>query len=352
MHRSFCHRFWPYDVAVTLWVVAVLAYVTVGWGLARSVGAVDQFSPLIYSRPVFTVTALIFSLFIGWRGFRMMIVERPAHLTRALIADLRRVLLNRRMMVVAAPIFFAFILFMGTFTSLKSMIPLVQDYRWDETFAAWDRAIHFGVDPWRILQPVFGVPPITFAINFVYNMWFAVMFAVLYWQLFNVQRPLLRMRFFWAFLLTWVVCGNGLAMIFSSAGPCFYGFIVDGPNPFAAQMDYFQSMADGGWPVWAVQTQDMLWTAYQASATGVGSGISAMPSVHVALTTLFFFLSLSYGRAARWFFGVFAVLIMIGSVHLAWHYAVDGYLGGAVAAVIWWVCGRIFRERRDETLGA
>ncbi|WP_435639940.1 phosphatase PAP2 family protein [Micavibrio aeruginosavorus] len=350
MKLSRLQKFWPYTPAVTGWVLAVAVYAVAGWGLSLYLGAADQFSPFIYSRAVVTVTFLLFSLFLGWRGFRMMIVDRPDHLTRELIADLRRMLFNRRMLVAAAPLFFAFILFMGTFTSLKSMIPLVQDYQWDETFATWDRILHFGIDPWRILHPVFGYAPITFAINLIYNLWFAVMFGVLYWQLFNLKRPVLRMRFFWTFLLTWIMCGNVLAMGFSSGGPCFYSHLVDGPNPFAAQMDYFHSMGEAGWPVWALQTQDMLWTTYQANATGIGSGISAMPSVHVALAFLFFLLSRSYGRGVQWFFGTFALIIMIGSVHLAWHYALDGYLGAAVAALIWWACGLVLKEPMDEKL--
>ena len=344
------HKIWPYDSGVTAWVVAVLLYAGAGWGLAHLLGAADKFSPFVYSRAVFTVTFLLFTLFLGWRAFRMMIVERPAHLTRALIADMRAHLFNRRMMVAAAPIFFAFIIFMGTFTSLKSMIPLVQDYRWDESFALWDRWLHFGIDPWRLLQPVFGYAPISFAINVIYNLWFAVMFAVLYWQLFNIKRPALRKRFFWAFLLSWVICGNVLAMALSSAGPCFYEFVVDGFNPFTAQMEYFNDLADAGWPMWALQTQDLLWSTYQANETGVGSGISAMPSVHVALAFLFYLLSRSYGRAARLFFGGFAVVIMIGSVHLAWHYAIDGYVGAAVVALIWWGCGLVFKEPENEAV--
>ena len=38
---------------------------------------------------------------------------------------------------------------------------------------------------------------------------------------------------------------------------------------------------------------------------------------------------------------VFAALIFVGSIHLGWHYAIDGYAGAAVALVCWWVAGKI-----------
>ena len=33
---------------------------------------------------------------------------------------------------------------------------------------------------------------------------------------------------------------------------------------------------------------------------------------------------------------IFAGVIFIGSVHLGWHYAVDGYVGFALALAVWW----------------
>jgi hypothetical protein len=38
---------------------------------------------------------------------------------------------------------------------------------------------------------------------------------------------------------------------------------------------------------------------------------------------------------------VFAVLILLGSVHLGWHYAVDGYAGALGAALLWHLVGRL-----------
>jgi hypothetical protein len=49
---------------------------------------------------------------------------------------------------------------------LKSVIPLVHPFYLDPVLAEWDRTLHFGIDPWRYLQPILGYAPITYLIGF------------------------------------------------------------------------------------------------------------------------------------------------------------------------------------------
>ena len=92
-------------------------------------------------------------------------------------------------------------------------------------------------------------------------------------------------------------------------------------------------------PIWALNAQKMLWEAYENNEINLGGGISAMPSLHVATSFLFALVGWRYHRMLGVALSVFALIIMIGSVHLAWHYAIDGYFSIIFTAVIWHIVG-------------
>jgi membrane-associated phospholipid phosphatase len=74
----------------------------------------------------------------------------------------------------------------------------------------------------------------------------------------------------------------------------------------------------------------------------VGGGISAMPSLHVAIVVL---IGLCFRfRLPRWQWGAwtYAGVIFVGSIHLGWHYASDGLVGALGAWAIWRGTGFIF----------
>ena len=54
-------------------------------------------------------------------------------------------------------------------------------------------------------------------------------------------------------------------------------------------------------------------------------------------------------RWAGYLLSAFAFLIFVGSIHLGWHYAIDGYAGAAVALFGWWAAGRLVMwDRRPQ----
>jgi membrane-associated phospholipid phosphatase len=106
--------------------------------------------------------------------------------------------------------------------------------------------------------------------------------------------------------------------------------------------------ADSTYSVWALKTQDLLWQKYATREVIFAGGISAMPSMHVAMATLF---ALVCWRTRRWLgivMATYAVIIQIGSVHLAWHYAIDGYAGSLGMLLIWWAVGRALEFRKAD----
>jgi TRAP-type C4-dicarboxylate transport system permease small subunit len=94
----------------------------------------------------------------------------------------------------------------------------------------------------------------------------------------------------------------------------------------------------------ALHVQELLWQGYVTGQAEVGRGISAMPSLHVATAFLVYLVGRRVHRALGLGFGIFAVLILLGSVHLGWHYAIDGYAGIAGAGLIWWASGLAVRR--------
>lgn len=293
----------------------------------------------------------VFGLLLG--TFMMVLVvgsivrvmaRRPAgSLSAAIWRDFSETWLGRRRIatmlvpLLLAPVFFS------TFSSFKSLIPVVAPFSWDEAFVSLDHWLHFGVHPWELLQPLFGTPVLTSALNAVYNAWYFVMFFVFAWQIVSLKRPALRMQFLISFVLYWIVIGTGLAMLFSSVGPCYYGRVTGLADPYVPLMQYLHAAA-AEFPVWALPTQEMLWQAYQSKEAALGAGISAMPSMHVAIAVLLALFGWQVGRGLGIALTVFALLIQLGSVHLAWHYAIDGYVSAIAGVIIWYAVGWALRR--------
>jgi membrane-associated phospholipid phosphatase len=203
-----------------------------------------------------------------------------------------------------------------------------------------DRALHFGVDPWRLLQSVLGFDNVTFALNMFYNFWFLALFGCFMWFGFATRASVNRTQFFLAYMLTWLIGGGLLALVFSSAGPVYFGKLGLSPDPFAELMTYLYGVHERI-PIWALKTQEILWDGYTGKTAPIG--ISAFPSMHNASTLLFALAAWNRSRGLGIAFAIYSVIILVGSVHLGWHYAVDGYAGLALAAVCWWVAGFIAR---------
>ena len=142
-------------------------------------------------------------------------------------------------------------------------------------------------------------------------------------------------------MLTWFVGTCVLGTIFSSVGPGFYGRLYPHEaDPFQPLMAWLHEV-NRSYPVYALATMDELWRSY-VSGNGMISGISAMPSMHVGSSILFIIGGFATGkRWLGWAMVVFALAIFVGSIHLGWHYAVDGYLGVIIALACWWIAGKI-----------
>ncbi|MGZ2411835.1 PAP2 superfamily protein [Sphingomonas sp. F9_3S_D5_B_2] len=232
---------------------------------------------------------------------------------------------------------------MASFNAFKQMVLPLAGYRFDPLLSRADRALFLGHDPWRVTHAVLGSPEATIFIDRLYHGWFLPMSLGI---ILCAWLPSVTFRARTQYLLTymgvWIGIGSFLAFLLPSAGPCFYSRLV-GPSPnydaLLASLAHVQSVT--GSTVHSLKIQDILFADRDSHSLIIGAGISAMPSVHNALALLFALGASRLNRTAGWLFGVYAAVIWIGSIHLGWHYAVDGLVADALTFGLWRVSGRV-----------
>lgn len=319
----------------------IALFLALGWLASSIYGVAGRYSFMVYPGFTLILVVKLSLVFFVFYAIRLILVVRPDRPLSRMLSDLLGWLATpapyRGFLLLMA----LSILFSGL-SSFKSLIPAFNPYGWDDFLIRMDLLLHGNKAPWLWLQPLLGHGIITAGINFFYNIWFFVMFYVLLWQLFlGYADERRRYVFIQSFIISWCINGCLLAVVFSSVGPCFYGLLYpEGPNPFAPLMHYLQQ-ANSEWPVWAVGTQQMLWNYYTQDALGLGSGISAMPSMHISIAWLIVLTCWHRHRLLRVSALLFFLIILVGSVHLGWHYAVDGYFSIITTTLIWWLVNRL-----------
>ncbi|MES0825190.1 phosphatase PAP2 family protein [Ruegeria sp. SCP11] len=282
---------------------------------------------------IFKYTNVFAAFFLFWRFIYAAFWVKPAKPIHWMISDTRQYL-SKYVRVVDGTLCFVFVAVLAnTFTCLKNMIPVFVPFSWDPMFAELDRMLHGGFDVWTLLWPVFGYPFVTTVINLAYHVWFVLLYVLVFVAAYDRREPERGMVYLVAFALTFIIGGNVLATLFSSVGPVYYQEFGFG-DTYVQQLRNLEMLNEIS-PVWALNVQEMLLNNYYND--GWVRGISAMPSMHVASSALMALYAFRFSRWLGWAFTIFAVVIQIGSVHLAWHYAIDGYLGTLVALVCWYL---------------
>lgn len=339
----------PAAVARELWRdrffhLAIVAYVLAAAGLALALGKPGNLVAFAYA-PLFlrgglTIGALVVVLIEVPRAIR----AAPTRPLPQLVTQLKARITPR--LVAGALLFLGVSLYYGAFTGIKAMLPDLAPFNRDVWAADLDAALHGGHDPWRLLQPLLGHHLITRAIQVCYLPAWTTALCVLT-ALVAVSQRLepLRARFFGTYLLAWPLLGNVVAAAGMSGGPVYYGRLTGDADRFAPLLAYLDFSR--GLPLSSVDLQQALWAGYVSGAAGLGSGISAFPSLHVAMVTLFVLATWRIHKALSVGFMVFGAIILAGSVHLGWHYAIDGYFSAVTVAALWFGLGRLLRAGVD-----
>lgn len=207
----------------------------------------------------------------------------------------------------------------------KSMMPHITEMWADPFLAQLDRSI-FGTDPWRISHAIFGQSAF---IDRAYIVWSTVKFLTLL-VLFMLPPSGTRTRAIIAYFLT-MLFGYCLQYALPSGGPIFYERLGHGSDFVNLPIPPFASFAG-----------DYLWAEFRGSGN-LGTGISAMPSMHVAITAWIGVSAFALDRRAGVIAVAYFVIILIGSVHTGFHYAVDGIVGTFIALAAWYAAPRLIR---------
>ena len=224
---------------------------------------------------------------------------------------------------------------MGAFGTLKMLMPLARDFTWDDWLANADRMLFLGYQPWQYTHALFGTAAATRLIDASYSAWVPMLFAaVLYFAWLAPRYE--RARFFLSFTAGWLLIGVIGAYAFASAGPCYTAAIgAASASEFQPLMDKLRAMHEGGTFLAAYDWQGVLWDHHVKRDYAFGMGVSAMPSMHNAITILYAFALRRARPAYRLAAWAFVAFIFVGSIHLGWHYALDGLLAWAMMWGIW-----------------
>lgn len=315
-----------------LYLLIVSAYLRAGAGQILD----HVFSSLI---SVLTLTVLCTGIA---RLHDFIFHSRPHYPIRQLARELYGLLSSPGRLGRGVPQFLFGSLFVAAFWMLKAGIPINTAAAMDLWLTEWDRTLHFGTLPWEWLQPLLGYWPLTFLINWNYQIWLLVIWGFLLYFLLAKDANAFRTRYLLSFMAAWIVCGSLMATVFASAGPCYYAGLFISPNPYLPLMDYLNQVHAQKVRLPAIWAQELLWKGYTGEVD-TPLGISAMPSLHNAIALLNVLASWKLSRRMAVIATLHAGLVALGSIHLGWHYALDVYIAWVVTLILWAVAAPVSR---------
>lgn len=206
----------------------------------------------------------------------------------------------------------------------KTMIPNVGGYWADPMLADLDHRL-FGQDPWHLFR-FDGLGPL---FSKIYVSWFPVTFGTMGLLAFSKRDHSVLLT---AFLAILIIIGTMGQYVLPSAGPIFYERLGLG-----ARFDELIATTDPSVTFLA----DYLWRNFESGGANLGTGISAMPSMHVTMAVWTAFAARAIWRPLVVPAVLYALVIYITSVASGWHYATDGLVGAALAtATCLWLSKR------------
>jgi hypothetical protein len=219
---------------------------------------------------------------------------------------------------------------------IKLVVPLYHPTLFDQRLWDLDQTLFFGVSPAVFFLDLFGQPQLLRMVDWSYaNIFLA---STLLAGAYFLSAPSRRIRVAFAngYAVLWI-SGAWLYLLVPSLGPAYRFpeiWMVHGQSLRVTQM--FQALLMRNY-----QNVIRAASGEPAGAIRIVFGIGAFPSLHVAFQTYVFLWMRRLWTAGEVVFGVFVLLIFLGSMITGWHYMVDGLAGLALG----WVCYAVFSRR-------
>jgi len=217
-----------------------------------------------------------------------------------------------------------------TYGWIKLAMPLVHPRLFDQELWDLDRTLFFGLSPNVLFLDLFSARPVLLAIDWSYaNIFYASSLLALGY-FFSHPSNRVRIAFANGNTALWLI-GAWLYMLVPSLGPA-YRF----PDLWLAH-EAVLKRTQGLQAVLMRNYQNVLRVIEgqpPRDAIRIIFGIAAFPSLHVAFQTYVFLWMRRLWTSGEVLFGIFVLVIFLGSIVTGWHYVIDGIAGIALA----WAC--------------
>jgi membrane-associated phospholipid phosphatase len=188
----------------------------------------------------------------------------------------------------------------------------------DMALQYWDSLLFGGKQPAEWLEPI-NTDHLTLFLSIIYLSWFALTYGSIFIMWWSGRQAILEYSA--ATLMTFYI-GYLIYIIVPAFGPIFtYSYFTPMTGLTAMMKDRFTPVAD------------------------------AFPSLHTGISVIMFILVHKYSKKWFWFYAPVTVLIIISTVYLRIHYAIDVIAGIALSLSTVWLTRRlitrweILRER-------
>lgn len=301
------------------WMMAALAVVALEYGVALSIGISAGFKFALPTKAYAILTStiaasslvLILLVRLAYYGLR-----KEQHPARRLVADAQ---LHAPWLI---SVCFAFILVgmqIAALTWLKVMLPIAVGF-WADPFLADTERMLLGRDAWMVTHALFGEA--NSWIDRLYVTWMPVKLTAL---ILVILAPLSAVRAQALLSYFLIMAAGSISQYFlPSGGPVFYERLGLGKQFVELPIE-----------PWVAIARDYLWADYLRPHSAIGAGISAMPSMHVAIALWIALVLRSYSWRLQWLGWAWFAVIFVGSIHLGWHYLSDSIVGAGGAILCW-----------------